>query len=352
MRAELARFLRGVDLAKHELAPMEAIIDATRVTIEDSHEASAIRDTLRRLQDVAPQVTDLQRSAYSRAIVALYGLLEQFVEGLARDAAERLAQIALSYEDLPDALVRHHTPLTLDVLNGISSGRYNGDLVERDLVAGLQHVLEKFSPVRINAGVYSSHTANVRADTIRQMFDRLGVSLASLQTDPGLVSAMGRSFPGEGNMFFVLDDLAQRRNEVAHGADYALLSFEILRAYVDVCAEYAKALTEQVVSSLVYSAVRLRGSELGRPDNVFKAGSVAGFMRLRETVENGDVLGIIFGPSNAKCVSVAEVQVDKAPVEVGLKGTAAGLRLPVRISARNRLFLLPRDFSYLVLPAR
>lgn len=352
MRAELVRFLRGVDLARRELSLMEAVADATRVSLGIPNASTEVEGALRRIQEAAPDVTELQRSGYSRAIVALYGFLERYVEELARDTVERFALIAHSYDELPAALLRHHTPLTLEVLNAISAGRYNGDLLERDLVAGLQFVLEKYSSPRLNSGVYSSHSSNVRADTIRQMFERVGVSLVNLQRDQGLTDLMAARFPGEGNIFFVLDDLAQRRNEVAHGADSEILSFELLRAYADVCAEYGKALAQQVASALTHSAVRCRGAELGRPSKVFKDGLVIGYTRLSESVENGDVLAVLSGSGTAMCVNVLELQSNAVTVGSAAKGTAAGIRLSAKASTRSRVFLLPPELSYLVLPAR
>lgn len=352
MRLALARFLRGVEQIRTNLAVTEAVIHACRVPLADASDSSESSSAIARIQTVTTSIPELQRAAFSGAVISLYGLTEQFVESLARDAAERLTLIVRTYDQLPDALVKNHTGLTLDALNGIRSGRYTIDLAERDLVAGLQHVLERFTPVRVNSGVYAQHTANVRADVVRQMFERMGIPLAKLASDPGLTAIMTRLFPGEGNMFFVVDDLAQRRNEVAHGADFEALSLDIIRDYLEVIVEFANALLYEVVSFITSSAIALSGTSLGRPDRIYRDGAIAGYVALREAVETGDVIGVLYGSGRARCAAVREVEVQRMTVDRAAAGGSVGLRLSDCISARSRLFILPREFSDLVLPAR
>lgn len=351
MRVELAQLLRGAEACREHLNLIEAVLAASRLDLDDT-DGTAAADALKQIKSASPSATALQRSAFSGAVISLYGHLEQFVELLATNTAERFAELARTYDDLPAQFVSHHTPLTLEVLNSIQSGRYAGTFVQRDLVAGLQHALERYAPVRVNAGVYAQHTANFRAETVRQVFERLGVSLKKLDQDTGLCNAMHRLFPGEGNMFYVVDDLAQRRNEVAHGADFDALSFGLTRAYIDMIAEYGKALVAHVASAITQFAVKQKGLELGRPDRLFHHGSVAGYHSLRESVEAGDTLGVLSGAGLASCVRIVEVQVESTTVDVGQVGQSVGIKLSGAVSSRHRLFLLPRELSYLILPSR
>lgn len=300
---------------------------------------------LKSIQVSSRSTADTLQFFYAGTVITLYGALEKFVEDLVVDTAQRIAEASPTYDDLPEGLAKHHTQLTLEVLGQIATERYHGNLLERDLVAGLHHVLGPYSPVRVNAGVFSRHTANLRWPIIRHLFDRISVPIAGLEHAPEFCKAMEDHFPDEGNMFFVIDDLARRRNEVSHGWGSDVLSIEIMRAYVKVIEAFATSLLAIASSSVANQYVEHFGLKLGKPDKVYRR-NIAGYHSIPHRVEVGDTVAVL-NSGNARCSRVVDVQCDGESVEVANPDDSTGIKLSVEMSARESLYVLPKAASFL-----
>ncbi|MCE0536976.1 hypothetical protein LWF15_15850 [Kineosporia rhizophila] len=294
--------------------------------------------------------TDVQKFVYSGTIVLLYAAFEQFVEGLMQETVQKIATYCKSYKELPETLRRHHQLLTLEVLNAMESGRYHGPLNGKDLIAGLSHELGELSPVRVNHQVYSHHTANFRFETVRSLFNRAGIDLSSLEQDPIYIAAVKEVFPDENNPFFAIDDLAERRNAVAHGGTVELLAPELLLAYIRVVEAFAGALYSKSASVVAEYVAQTLGRDLGVPDRVFR-NSIAGYYNVSSALEKGDVICIVSDGGKASvCCEILELQSKDTSITAAYEGSEVGVKLSLRVTKRNRLILFPREMSFLVLP--
>ena len=242
---------------------------------------------------------------------------------------------------MPEQMLRQHLTLSTTALALIADGRYHGELKARDLVAGLQRMMAEEMPIRLSNPVFSQHSANFRWPVIRHMFERIGLSVAQVERADSLVNCMSELFPDEGKVTFVIDDLAQRRNEVSHGWEAEILSADLLRAYISVVEAFAESLFEVTASSVVKYVVSHQGQQLGRPDRLFR-GDVAGYHALPEAVEIGEVIAIV-GSGRIRCAQVVSMQQEGVDVDRAEAGTSTGLRLSKSVSGRNRLFVLPRE---------
>lgn len=340
MRANLTQLAASTKELRANLKFAEAVATLVRNFEAPSDESKAsLVAVLEPVKLNAPSNATLHKFYYTGAMVGLYAALEQYIEGLVQDAAHMLVEACDDYDQLPEKLKQTHRSLTTGVLIQMQEGRYHGSLSERDLVAGLHHAIGSYMPVRLNHSVFGHHTANFRWPVIRHMFERMDVPVGIVESSTVLVNTMDQFFPDAATSTQIVDDLAQRRNEVSHGWPAELLSFELMQAYIEVVDSFCVALFDAVVSAVASHFVKLKGVELGRPDKIFR-GSIAGYDELSCSLAVGDVIAVVSSGS-VRCSRVLELHRERMSVESAEAGYSATVRLNPRLSARNRLFVLP-----------
>lgn len=293
----------------------------------------------------APATADTRGFINSGILVGLYGTLEQYVERLLEDCVETYVSCCQSYAQLPEGLLRQYSILSAEVLTALAADRYNGTLTQAELATGLLGTLNRATPIALATGVFSRHTANVRWELIKSLFSRAGLNVASTAKFSVLLEAVSVHFPNEGDPVFVINDLAERRNALAHGVMSDLLSLELLGSYIEVVEAFAVSLYATVASEtlrviLSEQAISDFGS-LGRPDRVFR-NSIAGYVDLSHEVATGRVVAIVTREHMSAAI-VQEIHVDDTAVEVAYQGSSAGLMLSSPLSPRSRLCLLPES---------
>ncbi|MCT1712137.1 MULTISPECIES: HEPN domain-containing protein [Dietzia] len=351
MRANLTRFVASASELRANLAFAESVaslVNRNEGLEDESDNPLSAAAAIRSIQSTAPPTATTHKFYYTGAVVGLYAALEQYVEGLVQDAARLMSNACDDYSQLPDKLKQTHRSLTTGVLLQIQEGRYHGSLSERDLVAGLHHAIGDYMPVRLNNGVFSHHTANFRWPVIRNMFERIGIPVGTVESAEALVKAMDRLFPDAAASTQIIDDLAHRRNEASHGWQSELLSFELMQAYIEVVSAFCVALFEAVASVVAGHFVKLKGVELGRPDKVYQK-HIAGYYSLAHGVAVGDVIALVTG-QGVHCGRALELQRDHESVESAEAGYPASVRLALRLSPRHRLFVLPAEAQGLTSP--
>lgn len=344
MRSNLQELYTRTALLRRNLELAEAVDDLRSWRRPHSRRYASDRQ-IEAFQQNAPGKADTRGFINSGILVGLYGALEQYVERLIEDSVETYISCCQSYARLPAGLLRQYSILSAEVLTAMTAGRYSGGVTEAELAAGLHGTLSRATPIPLATGVFSRHTANVRWELIRSLFARAGLDVASAERSTLLTDAMSRHFPDEGDSVFVVNDLAERRNALAHGVTSDLLSLELLGSYVAVVEAFAEALYATVASEalrviLAEQAISDFGS-LGRPDRVFRH-RIAGYSSLPWEVSTGRVVAVITGERVSASI-VEEVQINNTTVEVADQGVSAGLRLSGTLSARSRLCLLPES---------
>lgn len=288
---------------------------------------------------------------YNATIVSLYGLLERFIEDLVIQSVQLVAKAAPTTKQLPSAMRENHLNLTLDVLVAAAAGRYRGATDTVQLVRTLDRNLRGLPGTHINDEVFTRHSANFRSEVIRQSFERLGFSPhAQVRADEVYQAVLQQHFPDEENAYFVIDDLAERRNEVAHGSSpQQLLDAQFLLAYIDVVEAYLLALGRAAAGWVTNLAVVHVGVALRRPDAVYSAGWIAGFRALPARVRVNDVLAVVSNRA-ARCVRVDSIEVSRRPYRSAAVGSSVGLKLTAPVSRRARLFRMPAWADELIMP--
>ena len=239
-----------------------------------------------------------RRFDYNCIVISLYGLLEQYIEALVLAYADALNGIVPRYEDLPGPIRERHIGLTFTLIQQADQSRYRGVIDAAVLVANLHSCLNNQTPYKLNAAAFCSHEVNFRAGSIDGLFTRVGVQgvIRRLHQFSPFTEYLEQRFPDreittltEQEMFFWLEDLAERRNEVAHGAASQLLSNEILLEYVEFVEALCGGLYAVLYGEMSGFWFRHKAVELGSPINVFNHEIVC--MELRNVpIAVGDTL--------------------------------------------------------------
>jgi hypothetical protein len=191
-----------------------------------------------------------RRFDYNSVIISLYGLLEQYVESLVRGYVAALNAVVPQYNDLPDPIKNAHVSLSMTLLGKVSQSRYRGTITTAGLVSNLHSCLSNATPFRINTDGFCHHAANFRAEMVDEVLGRVGVPSVSqrLRVFSPFAEYLVQEYPGRNHasiaadeMFYYLNDLAERRNEVAHGSPSQLLSNQILLDYVAFIDAYCNS---------------------------------------------------------------------------------------------------------------
>ncbi|WP_223289988.1 MAE_28990/MAE_18760 family HEPN-like nuclease [Brevibacterium casei] len=180
---------------------------------------------------------------YSSLIIGCYGLIEETVDSIVMSTVESLVAICQRHSDLPAEIRETNRRLILECLRSGDKARTRLPVDERTALSSLGASAN--DPPALVAAAFTFASANYRLPYTRELFSRL---LIRLPNDiAGENDADALSVSGFSNYESFLDDLVQRRNDIAHSyTDNQLLSLDILSSYVDNTHNYLARLINLV----------------------------------------------------------------------------------------------------------
>ena len=273
MRASLVRLLANTSELRQyvRFLELEKALLASPVTRGESRFLTRLRNEVR-------HPVNRRRFSYTTIVVSLYGFWEEYVEQIVRAWVRQTNKLTPSFRSLPPTVADRHLPLSLALLDRIHQRRYTGVVTPEEIVSNLHSCLADATPYALNTEAFAAHQSNIRHETIEDMISRLGVTNACQRMRDAKASAsfVAARFPGRrsgtvevAEYFWWLDDLAERRNEAAHGVPVNILSPDLLLDYVGAVDTYAKALYEILRDEMLPIEVAYGCIELGQPIRVF-----------------------------------------------------------------------------------
>lgn len=297
-----------------------------------------------------------RRYDYSSLIVSLYGVLEQYIETLMRAYSSSLNSVVPHYADMPESVRSSHVNLTFDLISKSEQSRYRGMVTPQALVANLHSCLSNQAVYRINTDAFCLHTANFRADVVDQLFGRVGIKGISqrLHLFSPLTECLQALYPGANLAalnpevkYFHLNDLAERRNEVAHGSVSNLLSVDIICDYVNFVESYCVALYELVRCHFLEYVTRHTATALGKAIAVYNNTIVC--LELRDVaVSVGDILIAVTSRDERPYLAgeIREMQVDRKPIESvhAAAPVKVGIRVDFKCNSKFDYFYVNKGY--------
>lgn len=293
-----------------------------------------------------------RRQTYAFSIVGIYGAHERFIRDLAEETAGTLGAIYDTYEQLPDKIRLTHERLSLELAKEILDNKQRDQADYHQNLSNLHACLG--GAMSLNREVFSSSNSNFRSQTVRDVMARLGISLTDPNQDQELSEIISLSLNGfYGSITSVIDDLADRRNQVAHGADFEILDINLMLSVHHAVYSYDCWLYRCVAAHLLRDGVRRRAQELGTvrktyADPVSQERSIVSLADISARLRPGDALHIFRGsddsvtPCLIRSIERSGNRIDLA--EPG--GGPYGLALTCPAYDNSILFRLPqRDAS-------
>ncbi|EJL6397987.1 hypothetical protein NMR73_000930 [Vibrio navarrensis] len=215
---------------------------------------------------VKPSTTSSKEFNYTSSIIALYGYLENYLEKLAEEFIDSLNQAKIPVSKLPQEIRELHLKLSMRFLDQVSRNRTQEETEKRateiEVIKNLQSFLQGDDDYALNRKAFSVHTANFRYDLIQTYFSQVGVKGIAERTlgfetvKNGLANRQGQEPSDQKSVMRTwleseLSELAQLRNEIAHGAfERNIETFNLIIERANFLKCFGEALAEILHRSL------------------------------------------------------------------------------------------------------
>jgi hypothetical protein len=266
-----------------------------------------------------------RRFDYNCIIISLCVAFERYLEDVVMAYVEYVNFIVPSYDDLPKAIKDSHIELTFNLIQKAKQAKHRNLIDVADLVANLHTCLSNQPIYKINLKPFRHHPTNFRAESVDRFFGGVGVQDVTkrLRYFPPFTEYLEQRFPdrdinniNDTEIFYYIDDLVERRNEVSHGSPSQLLRNEMLLEYVDCvdafCAGIYERLCAEISSFIIFSK---KAVEIGKPIVVYNNCIVC--IKLSNTeIGLGDTLIADTGNLSRPYIAgeILELQVNRAPM--------------------------------------
>lgn len=305
-----------------------------------------VRPRIDRMVALAAPAT-LHRLGYQVAMVFGYAAFERYIRDLIVLVSRVMSMVCTRYSDLPEGVRDNHLRLTLKVAAlATERSTYNEPAVA-SMLSRLLGCLDGSQPYALNDEVFADHPANFRTTVLRDALRRVGVEVAEERTTPSLSALLD----GELNGLYarpssVIDDLAQRRNEAAHGDESELLGRPTLRAVIKFVRGYADALAHDAFEHLAHVVVTRAGKEIGQVEHTWRnrqtgARTVCSVLPAMTLLTSQRIL---IAGSGIRLATIQSIELEHVGLDAaGPSELSHGVDLGVAVHDGERLYAIPDE---------
>lgn len=279
------------------------------------------------LQELSDQLKSLhiakKQYDYNSIVISLYGAFEKFIENLLVSYVDKVNALIQNYNSLPDPIKKNHFNLSISLLNKVGQPRYTGFLKKEEIIKNLHTCLNNIDGYQLNKDAFSQHSANFRLQVINDAFSHIGVNgidqliMANREFYEYVIAVKEKNigdFISPEECFTILNDLADRRNDVAHGVPCELLSNEILDSYLNYFKKYSYAICSILLSEIWHHEYEFNAKPLGEITDVLKEGEVVCiFSNNTELKKGAYVIGK--NESTIEKAQIISIQINNAETE-------------------------------------
>lgn len=273
---------------------------------------------------------------YKLAILILYGAFENYIESIISQYILKLNAAVDSFSKLPKQIQSHHTELSAKLISFICAGHSKYEQVDSaDIIKRLHSCYSTPLNYQLNVAAFTQHSSNLRINTIRELFSGIGISGidTSITKNSEFESYLKKTNPEfcimsesknntlyRDGCFWLLDDLVERRNDIAHGVDDAddnILSTDVLIEYADYVVALSKAIYSIMVEEYAKATIFSQGNNiscLGTPIKVFDNRIVC-FNNKYKKISVGDTIAGVNTCKRVRVGHIESLQIDSKPAE-------------------------------------
>ena len=153
---------------------------------------------------------------YKSIIISVYGILEKYVELFLFEYLDSLSKVIKNYNQLSSVITRNHFLLSLELLKKIDSWSKFDHLEKNEVLNNLNDCSKNPNNYVFNKDAFVlSSNGNLKHLKIVELFSSVDVELNFLLKNTEKFKLSKNSE----NTFNTIDELVERRNDIAHGAD-------------------------------------------------------------------------------------------------------------------------------------
>lgn len=180
---------------------------------------------------------------YNTIIISLYGYFENFIEELIKAYLQSLSSFIEVFQDMPQKVVENHSELSAILITNINIPKYQG-IVLLDKIVSNMASCQGGKNYTINLDAYTYHTSNFREQSINEFFNKVGIENISslILRYPLFNKYLAENEINKSIAFNIINDLADRRNQVAHGSVDSIIDKDTLSEYIDFLDLYSSSL--------------------------------------------------------------------------------------------------------------
>jgi hypothetical protein len=281
-----------IDHLKHDKSISDLLIGMLRIPLEDP-KVTVLMDAYNS-STRASSLTNAKKFTYTSSIISLYGFLESFIENIACEFIEHLNLLQTPYIRLPKEIRDSHLELSMNLLKKVQRSRIHSKEEKsnsiKSIVSNMYSCTQESVDYKLNEKAFAIHSANFRYDSIHNLFCKIGIDSVPRRTlqNEQLIDALAKKYATDTNIekkIFIslltteLEDLAQKRNEIAHGSfDGNLESIEIVIERSNIISAFgssiSKLLTDHFYGFIYSYSEKIK---LGKCSKVFDKINVFGF---------------------------------------------------------------------------
>ena len=235
---------------------------------------------------------------YASGIVLLYGLFEQYVEEIMVAFLEELDSTISNFDDIPEKIRENHTNLSAQLLINRNLDKYRERCNETEIIQRM-HLCSHGSPFRLNAVAFTDHKSNFRIESLNRFFELAGVSGIStlVKKTANFQQYSALKFPNQSIddlpdkvVFEDLDDLAWRRNVVAHGWPDDTLSIEMMKERAEFIRILGMCIYNSLRQNLLPHIIKHQCQALSKPLAVYNSSIVCFHMEEGSIVKGSQII--------------------------------------------------------------
>lgn len=296
---------------------------------------------------------DQRQFAYIASVSAIYSTFENFAER----TAHTFSQVLMSdpsqlSEDQRDRFHRKYVQNSAALLNqSLGTGRYR-DVTEYDVAKSLTSCLDNSTPYDIRLEIVSLHQSNLRWKILPDLYQWATSDIPNLirKSDAVQTWMPAETTDSTGALLSTLeselDDLVERRNEVAHRAiPDEILSPENLIAKADFIEAISLGLVASLSGILIDKAISHgRCVFLGEPTARYMRNRVIIMAPSGVELKVGDCVATV-SEGSTRWGRILGIQLDDKPAEVAPPHQEAGLKLGFACRSSAKVYLWPEPES-------
>ena len=300
-----------------------------------------------------PDALSHRKFDYCSVIISLYGLFERFMEDSISLTVKEFTKIAASYSDMPDDIRKNNLIFTLEFL----LNKYNNAHTENSavIIESLHKCLSGQPDFSVLDKAFYSHNTNFWMKSIKKSLSDSGIKNIEdkLLRTPSMQDYLIYKYPDLDTkgakdqfkeIFDYVDELASRRNEVAHGNASDIIRIEdISNDWILFFQYFAFSIFEVIRSEIINHTLTMSGFACGPPIKVYRRNIVC-FDPIASSFGLGDILVARSGEENQPTTAstISSIQINSLNKDfITQKNTEAfALKAGVGYSRNQEFFIL------------